>query len=51
MFPDTKIVQAEGRTKFIWDLPRRRLSKRKLVFRKVRKPRAKANGVCGFAET
>ncbi len=45
MFPDTKIVQAEGRTKFIWVLPRRRLSERKLVFRKVRKPRAKANGV------
>ena len=35
MFPDTKIVQAEGRTKFIWDLPRRRLSKRRLVLRKV----------------
>ena len=39
MFPDTKIVQAERRTKFIWDLPRRRLSKRRLVLRKVCKPR------------
>ena len=48
MFPDTKIVQAEGRTKFIWDLPRRRLSKRRLVLRKVCKPSAKANlfGIC-----
>ena len=34
----TKIVQAEGRTKFIWVLPRRSLSERRLVLRKVRKP-------------
>ena len=27
----TKIVQAEGRSKFIWDLPRRSLSKRKII--------------------
>ncbi len=30
MLPRTKIVQAERRTKFIWILPRRRLSKRDL---------------------
>ena len=41
--------RGQKQTKFA-ALPRRRLSKRKLVFRKVRKPRAKANEVCGFAE-
>ena len=50
MFPDTKIVQAERRTKFIWDLPRRRLSKRRLVLRKVVQAECKSKLVCGFAE-
>ena len=39
----TKIVQAEGKNKLVCILPRRSLSKRRLVLRKVCKPRAKAN--------
>ena len=44
----TKIVQAECKSKLVCILPRRRLSKRKLVFRKVCKPSAEPNlfGFC-----
>ena len=51
VFMRTKIVQAEGKSKQSLRLCRgAAYLQRKLVFRKVRKPRAKANGVCGFAE-
>ena len=44
----TKIVQAEGKNKPVCILPRRSLSKRRLVLRKVCKPRADPNlfGIC-----